>query len=110
MTYRMPGRPWFESLNKGLPARPLTWEGWVFTGAYVAGLASFAHAARVVPPYDEPPLIVPFVIAVLLLSGIYLMFSWLKSEDPGNPGRPSKAKAKLDLSGNDKPPPPSRWI
>ena len=109
MRYRMPGRPWFESLDPGIPPRPLTWEGWAFTGSYVAGLASFAHAARVVPPYDGPPLIAPFLISAMLLSGFFLVFCWLKSEDPADEARPPGTKVEMTRSQDHKPP-PSRWI
>jgi hypothetical protein len=109
MLYRMPGRPWFKALRKGFPAQPLTWEGWVFTGAYVAGLASFAHAARVLPPYTQPPLVASFVIAVALLSGFFLVFCWFKSELPTELVDRPKAKVEI-MQQQDKRKPPSPWI
>jgi hypothetical protein len=111
MLYRMPGRPWFRHLSKGLPVQPLTWEGWAFTGCYVAGLAAFAHAARVLPPYREPPLVAPFVISVLLLSAFFMVFCWLKSEALENPLPGAKVEVNIVKPKDDKTPkPPSRWI
>lgn len=111
MLYRMPGRPWFANLKKGLPPRPLTWEGWAFMGAYVAGLASFAHAARVFPPYHAPPLIGPFVIGAALLSGCFMVFCWLKSEELPDASALRKPKIDVARTQDDKDrDPPSRWI
>ena len=112
MLFRMPGRPWFRHLSKGVPAQPVTWEGWAFTGSYVAGLASLAHAARVLPPYSQPPLVAPFAVSVLLLSGFFMVFCWLKSELPDeSPVEPPKVKVEIvKPQDDDKPPPPSRWV
>jgi len=109
MRYRMPGRPWFENLKKGIPAKPVVWEGWAFTAAYVAGLASLAHAARVLPPYTQPPLFAPFILGAALLTGCFMIFCWLKSEELPDPVDMPKHKVEVVRSQDDKDP-PTRWI
>jgi len=61
--------PWFERKRIGWGARPASWEGWLVTVAFVAGIVA---AARLLLHTDT----VLFVVAVIALTAIYLLIVW----------------------------------
>jgi hypothetical protein len=67
---------WFKSKRYGWGWTPLTWQGWVVTGAYV-GLIVLSAVAF--PPRQST---FAFVASVLGLSVVLVTICWIKGEPP----------------------------
>lgn len=80
MRYRLPGRPWFKVHRNGFGASPKTWEGWLFTFCYLGGIAVLSHGAGLLTP-EAVPAFVPFFWGALLLTFVFVVFAWLKTDD-----------------------------
>jgi hypothetical protein len=61
--------PWFGRKRVGWGARPVTWQGWLVTVAYLGGAAA---AARLLARTDETL----FVVALVALTAVYLLVAW----------------------------------
>jgi hypothetical protein len=61
--------PWFGRKRIGWGARPVTWQGWLVTVAYVGGLAA---AVRLLRGTDFTLL----VVVLVALTAIYLLIVW----------------------------------
>ena len=69
---------WFRPMKYGIGwGAPATWQGWLVLLAYLAlvgaGVPFLQHS---------PILIIPFVLYVMLLSGILLFICWKKGAKP----------------------------
>ena len=80
MLFRLPGRPWFKPHTYGFGAYPVTWEGWALTSIYVAGVVTFAQAAFERPIAADIPPLALFAGATALLTLVYGLFVWLKTD------------------------------
>jgi hypothetical protein len=79
---RLPGRPWFRPHRYGIGASPYTWEGWLLTAFYAAGVILVMQASGLVSEAQPSVAFGHFLVAFLILSAVYLMFVWLKTDGP----------------------------
>ena len=61
--------PWFGRKRIGWGPRPVTWQGWLVTIAY---LGCVVGAARLLARTD----LALFVVALVALTAIYLLIAW----------------------------------
>jgi len=61
--------PWFGPKRIGWGPRPVTWQGWLITVAYLGGVVG---AARLLASTD----LTLFVVALIALTAIYLLIAW----------------------------------
>jgi len=66
--------PWFGPKRIGWGARPVTWQGWLVTVAYLGGIAAVVLLLR----GTDPTLLVATVVA---LTAIYLLIIWVTYGD-----------------------------
>jgi hypothetical protein len=72
------GKPWFNARRYGIGWRPVTWQGWVASGAFVALVFGVTRVT------DNPAAI---AISVVLLVGLLALVCYLTGGKPG-PLRP----------------------
>ncbi|HUK76102.1 MAG TPA: hypothetical protein VL117_00715 [Thermoleophilia bacterium] len=61
--------PWFGRKRIGWGARPVTWQGWLVTVAFLGGIVA---DARLLARTDTTL----FVVALVALAAIYLLIVW----------------------------------
>ncbi len=79
---RLPGRPWFKPHRFGFGASPYTWEGWLFTAFYVAGIIVVMQASKILDGTNLSVAFGHFLVALLVLSAVFVVFIWLKTDGP----------------------------
>jgi hypothetical protein len=79
---RLPGRPWFKPYRFGIGAAPFTWEGWLLTAFYGAGIIIVLQASGILDETRVSVAFGHFLVAMLVLSAVFLVFVWLKTDGP----------------------------
>jgi len=66
--------PWFGRKRIGWGARPVTWQGWLVTVAFLVGVIADARLLA----HSDTTL---FVVVLVALAAIYLLIVWLTYGD-----------------------------
>ena len=64
----MAGRPWFGPRRYGWGLTPISWQGWVLTGAYVAAVFALAIFVATPQPWIFWTLLVLATVAFFLVA------------------------------------------
>jgi hypothetical protein len=64
----MAGRPWFEPKRYGWGLTPISWQGWVLTGAYVVAVFVLANTLAASQPWIFWTLLVLATVAFFLIA------------------------------------------
>ncbi len=64
----MPGRPWFGPKRYGWGLTPVSWQGWLATGAYVAVVLVLAATLAESQPWIFWTLLVLATVALILVA------------------------------------------
>ena len=67
----MAGRPWFAPKKYGLGFTPVSWQGWVLTGAYVAAVFVLATTLAETQPWI-------FWTLLVLATVVFFLVAFLK--------------------------------
>ena len=64
----MAGRPWFRPKRYGLGLTPISWQGWVLTGAYVVAVFALAVTLATPQPWIFWTLLVLATVAFFIIA------------------------------------------
>ncbi|MBX4198947.1 hypothetical protein KW800_01565 [Candidatus Parcubacteria bacterium] len=71
---------WFKAKRFGWGWTPITWEGWVLTFIYLAGLVHYATKASL--EHSASDFLISFAFDFIILSTPFLIVCYLKGEHP----------------------------